>query len=344
MKQLALMMAIAAAGILTIRAAGDSGKAPPCGVTLSVIEERAEPVIKQGDPGTEGNRGGMEGGRVMKLDGVYHLFTAELVAGGWIKMKLGHWTSPDGVKWTRRDTMYESSGEETGKDPRASFWSPMPVYDEDEKLWNFFYVAYRAPVGPLSWNGRVWRAVSEVPGPEGIGGPWKDVGVVLELGEASDPWEGSQGTDSFFPYRVGEKWVGFYGSSNGADWWKVGLAGADTLAGPWRRLTALNPVTLGYEHGKAENPVVTHLKSGRYVAVFEVIETGYGYADSRDGLHWSEAKVLPLPVSAGKLDVLRTPLGLIAEPDGTFTTFHTGFPKGRGFNTLWKVRIRIDES
>ena len=55
-------------------------KEPPCGVTLSIIEQREEPVIAKGMPGTENNKYGFEGGCVLKLDGVYHLFTSEMVA------------------------------------------------------------------------------------------------------------------------------------------------------------------------------------------------------------------------------------------------------------------------
>ena len=90
-------------------------KEPPCGITLSIIEQREEPVIAKGMPGTEHNKYGFEGGCVLKLDGVYHLFTSEMVADTvHDKMMLAHWTSQDGLTWERRDTMFESSG---SKDP-----------------------------------------------------------------------------------------------------------------------------------------------------------------------------------------------------------------------------------
>jgi hypothetical protein len=41
---------------------------------------KQQPVIAKGMPGTEHNKYGFEGGCVLKLDGVYHLFTSEMVA------------------------------------------------------------------------------------------------------------------------------------------------------------------------------------------------------------------------------------------------------------------------
>ena len=127
----------------------------------------------------------------------------------------------------------------------------MPVYSDRDERWNLFYVAYRcAPDPPDRWltnhEGRIWRAVSQTPGPHGYDGPYRDVGIVLEPGADSDSWEGLQGTDSFFPFRVGERWLAFYGSANTQDKqigkWQVGLAESETLAGTWKRLSATNPV------------------------------------------------------------------------------------------------------
>ena len=347
----------------------DDNQSHSCGISLSLVSEHPTAVIGKGNQGSEGNKYGFEGGSVIKLNGLYHLFTSEMVGDPkWVKMKLGHWTSPDAVSWTRSETMYESSGDPTGKDPRASFWSPMPIYNESELHWNLFYVAYRANVGPLGWNGRIWRAVSQVNGPNGINGPWQDVGVILQPGPAgarwetavangsvsadkilqpgpdSDSWEGSQGVDSFYPFKVENKWMGFYGSCNAQDWFKIGLASASNLAGPWKRCTALNPVMLSGQRG-TENPVVTHLASGRYIAVFETIarEDGFGYAESRDGIHWSEAKELVLKVSPKTIRKVRTPLGLVPESDGTFTVLFTGYTRIDDWGEVWLARIKVEE-
>lgn len=329
-------------------------KDPPCGVTLTLIEQYEKPVIEKGSPGTDGNKYGFEGGCVLKLEGVYHLFTSEMVDDQlYMKMRLAHWTSPDGLTWTRRDTMYESSGELTGNDPRAALWAPIPVFNEEEGRWNVFYVAYRAPVGPDSSHGRLWRAASKTKGRGGIGGPWEDIGIILEPGPESQPWEGVGGTVSIFAYPVGRRWMGFYGSSDQQTYWKIGLISAPRLAGPWKRVPDLNPVTLSRDQG-TENPIVTRLKSGRYVAVFDTILNSpgkhymadgnlIGYADSIDGLHWSIANQLKLDCEKLWAKDVRTPLGLVEEPNGTCTVFYTALAKQERYWNVGMLRVRLSE-
>jgi len=329
---------------------------PPCGITLSITEQREEPVIAKGMPGTEHNKYGFEGGCVLKLEGVYHLFTSEMVDDPvHDKMMLAHWTSPDGLAWTRRDTMYESSGSRDPKDIRSALWAPMPVYNEEEARWNMFHVSYT----PNDY-GRIWRAVSSTKGREGIHGPWVDHEVLLE----PDPeWEGIAGCASIFPYPVNGKWMAFYGSADHRTWWSAGLLSAERLAGPWKRENALNPVTFSGVLG-TENPVVTRLKSGRYVAVFDTLKNkpaksyqmdGYliGYADSADGAHWSAAKQLEVDCTKLWVSDIRTPLGLVEEADGTFTMFYTGFQRSKeGESKGWreyrnvgmlKLRLSVNE-
>ena len=114
------------------------------GLVLEVVAHH-EPVIKRGDPGTEDNRFGFEGGTVMKLDGQYQMFVAEMVGVPWnTKMRLAHWRSPDGIHWERISTLFESSGDYTGRDPHAAVWSPMPFYNKEEGRWNPFYVTYKS--------------------------------------------------------------------------------------------------------------------------------------------------------------------------------------------------------
>jgi hypothetical protein len=332
-------------------------KEPPCGITLSVIEQRETPVIAKGMPGTDHNKYGFEGGCVLKLDGVYHLFTSEMVADPvHDKMMLAHWTSPDGLTWQRRETMFESSGSKDPKDIRSALWAPMPVYNEEEGRWNVFHVSFT----PGDF-GRIWRAVSSTKGRQGIHGPWVDAECILE----GDPkWEGIAGCHSIFPYPVNGKWMAFYGSADHRNWWSAGLLSAERLAGPWKRETTLNPVTLSGVLG-TENPVVTRLKSGRYVAVFDTLKNqpqqGYGmdghligYADSVDGVHWSAAKQLKVDCTKLWVTNIRTPLGLVEEADGTFTLFYTGFQRpaegesSKGWNEyrnvgLLKVRLTVNK-
>lgn len=307
---------------------------------LSVTKRYEGPILTVHSEGAHGNKYGFEGGRVLKIKGTYHLFTSEMVGEPhWVRMRLAHWTSRDRVHWKRRETLVESSGDFTGKDPRAALWSPLPVYDPKIGRWNLFYVAYQAaPDTSEQWltnhEGRIWRAVSETPGEGGIDGPYHDVGVVLQRGKDSDPWEGLQGTDSFFPYSVGDRWYAFYGSAHTEklpiSLWQVGLAKAKDLAGPWIRCTEFNPLKI--ENRFIENPIVTRLSDGTFVAVYDTdAPNAVGYTFSSDGIHWSVGH--HLVVQEGK-DVwaseVRTPLGLIVEGRDSFTLFYTANEKVSG--------------
>lgn len=328
---------------LPIQGAVETGVASPprgkCGVTLEIVKQHLAPVIKRSDPGTEGIKHGIEGGVVLKQGSTYHLFTTEIDGDPeWTKTRIAHWTSENRLNWKRHSTIFDSSGDFTGKDPRASLWAMPLAYDESAKRWNLFYVAYRSkPNDETGWylnhDGRVFRAISEVKGRDGLAGPYKDVGVVLEPSSESQPWEGLQGSDSFHIYRFENRWMAFYGSAQtqlspkpnpSFAKWNVGLAEAEALGGPWKRRREGNPIFTN-----AENPVVTRLASGRYVAIFDaLISNPYfiGYADSRDGVHWSNPQYLELrPEKGFWLREVRTPLGLIDEKDGSFSLFYTGY-------------------
>lgn len=307
---------------------------------LVLVEQRPTPVITIKSQGAEGIRYGFEGGRVVKIGGTYHLFTSEMVGDPfWVKMKLGYWTSKDRVNWKRVSTVFESSGEYAGKDPRAALWSPLPVYEDGEDLWNLFYVAYRSqPSTDTKWlnnyDGMIWRAISAAKGSNGIGGPYKDAGIVMQPGPDSDSWEGLQGTDSFFPYRVDGKWYAFFGSANTEmkdegtlrGPWSVGLGAAPELAGPWKRLSEMNPLKI--EPVFIENPIVTKLEDGTYLAVYDChTANAIGFTYSTDGIRWAAGQAVVIqPKGKGRwADDVRTPLGLVPEGDDTFTVFYTGY-------------------
>ena len=301
---------------------------------LVVTRQFDSPVLTVRSPGAEGNKYGFEGGRVVKLDGVYHLFTSEMIGDPhWVRMKLAHWTSRDRTHWQRVGTLRTSSGDFTGADPRAALWSPIPVFDPGGNRWNLFYVAYRAaPDTPQQWltnhEGQIWRAVSLQPGRAGIGGPYRDVGVILRRGKNSDPWEGLQGTDSFFPYLVGSRWYALYGSARTQSLpialWQVGLARASQIGGPWTRCSQLNPLKV--EPSFIENPIVTRLAGGGFVAVYDDHRpNSIGYSFSRDGIHWSTGRQLTVQTGSSVwASEVRTPLGLIDEGDGSFSLFYSG--------------------
>jgi hypothetical protein len=138
-----------------------------------------------------------------------------------------------------------------------------------------------------------------------------------------------QGTDSFFPYRVGSRWYALYGSAKTEklpiEYWKVGVASAPDLAGPWKRIPELNPAAI--EKVFIENPIVTALPSGGYLCVYDNnVADAIGYAFSRDGIHWDPGKSLVIqPVRNHWSHDVRTPLGLVPEGGDRYTLFYTGF-------------------
>ena len=215
----------------------------PQSLTFSIVSQHPTPLISRTTPGAADNKYGFEGGRVILLDGTYHLFISEMHADPkWTKTRLAHWTSSDGFVFTRQSTLFESSGDFTGTDTRAALFLPIPIFDEQLNRWTLFYSTFRsAPSRKDAWlinhNGRIQRALSQTPGRAGIGGPYKDVDITMEPDKNSDPWEGLQGTDSFFPFKLDDgKWLAFYGSAQTekvpTTFWADGLASSKSLAGP----------------------------------------------------------------------------------------------------------------
>jgi hypothetical protein len=315
---------------------------------LTLLSQHPTPVLTTRSPGAEGNRFGFEGGRVVKVSGTYHLFTSEMIGDPiWVRMRLGYWTSPDRLHWKRVATIRESSAEFAGADPRAALWSPLPVWDAGDRRWNLFYVAYRSRPGDgtaftLNYEGRIWRARSTVQGEQGISGPFEDLGVVMEPGADSLPWEGLQGTDSFFPWQVGDTWYAMYGSAQSQhlpiQHWLVGLAAAPSLAGPWRRVTTQSPLPI--ESTFIENPIVTPAPGGGWFAVYDSnAANAIGLASSSDGINWEKGHAVVVQPTAGSwAKDVRTPLGLIDEGDGKYTVFYTGFEQSPDWERLLRGR------
>jgi len=325
-------------------------------IGISIPDQPDAPLVKKGDPGTEDIKYGFETGCVLKLNGTYHWFTSEFLSDPlWVKTRLAHWASRDGKAWKRLGTLYESSGNYDGTDIRASFFGPMPIYNEKCGRWDLFYSSARCqPNTATEWLNnyemRIWRAVSKISGRDGFGGPYEDIGVVLQPGKESGSWEGLQGVDSFFPYRAGGRWYAFHGSATTEKRpmsWSVGLASAPDLAGPWRRLPRLSPVVLDTPHD-VENPIVECLKSGLYIAVFDVLTRpfAFGYTVSEDGIHWSRASYIDMKRTPDLwVKDARTPLGLVEESDGTFTCFYTGYGTDAysGYGCLGVLTLKLNE-
>lgn len=326
-------------------------------ISFDLASAPARPVIGYDHPGLAGNLYGFEGGSVVKVAGVYHLFVAEMAGEPfWVKMRLAHWTSPDAATWRRAATLWETSGRIDRTDERFSIWAPMPVFSDRTNRWELFYVAYQpGPAGAqgLHWNGRIWRAVSKVKGRGGIGGPYEDAGVVLSRDPGGQLWEGQQGTDSFYPYRHGKGWLAFYGGHNydPIGPWVVGLAAAPALEGPWTRLPTGNPVAM--EPRFVENPIVIRA-GGRLVAIYDSMPESpggdyvaegltVGYSCSPDGLTWPAGGRIAVqqPGEGNWASDVRTPLCLIDEGHGEYTMLYTAACKDRRFFGVGLARLKM---
>ena len=139
----------------------------------------------------------------------------------------------------------------------------MPIFNEADKRWDLFYVAYdtggAAGRPDLAGHFERFRAA---PGSAGPTRMWAS----LQPDAESQTWEGSQGTDSFFPYRVKDRWLAFYGS-------QAGKAGLGRWGWPkhrrWRALeTVCRGQSLSIEPVFIENPIVTRI-GNLYVAVYD---------------------------------------------------------------------------
>lgn len=343
---------------------------------FEIVGGQDDPVVNEGMPGTEGIQGGFEGGQMIKLGDTYHMFPTERAGEEGmpayydrIKTRIGHWTSKDAIHWERQSTLYQSSGkyavshyDHPMNDRRAAIWSYMPIFNKEKNRWQGHYLAYTCDfdVAPNHSFGRIWRCESEVEGIEGIGGPYRDCGIVIEPGLDSQLWEGRQGVASFFPYQVGDKWYGFisgaYPYETKADYpfggkptkWYVGLAVSDNLEGPFVRCKELNPITSIHPRF-VENPIVSQLPNGLYIAVFDggpewlKLPNMIAYTLSKDGVNWSEAHYLPIDTKVKKWwHTMRTPLGLIPEGNDLYTIVYAAVNNEMRFHPMGMVQVKLN--
>lgn len=346
---------------------------------FEIIGGENKPVIDEGFPGTEGIQGGFEGGRVVKVGDTYHMFPTERAGEKGVeyyydrvKTKIGHWTSKDAIHWKRESTIYQASGvyavtedDNPMNDRRSAIWSYMPVFNEKANKWYGYYLAYTVSktIEPNHSFGRIWRCESTVEGINGIGGRYKDMGIIMEPGLDSQPWEGRQGVASFFPYQVGEKWFGFYsGAYPFASWadyptksgkgWFVALAESNSLEGPWKRLNkGLEPIKTIHPQF-VENPIVSQLPNGLYIAIFDGGPEGWGhhlpnmmgYSLSKDGINWGEARYLPIETKVDKWwDIMRTPLCLIPEGNDVYTIVYNAIDLNKRFHPTGMVKVKLNK-
>lgn len=346
---------------------------------FEIIGGENKPVIDEGFPGTEGIQGGFEGGRVVKVGDTYHMFPTERAGEigvdyyyDRVKTKIGHWTSKDAINWKRESTIYQASGtyaitedDNPMNDRRGAIWSYMPVFNKKANKWYGYYLAYTVhkEIQPNHSFGRIWRCESTVEGINGIGGSYKDMGIIMEPGLDSQPWEGRQGVASFFPYQVGEKWFGFYSGAypfeswadypkNSGKGWFVALAESNSLEGPWTRLNkGLEPIK-SIHPLFVENPIVSQLPNGLYIAIFDGGPDGWGhhlpnmmgYSLSKDGINWSEARYWPIETKVGKWwDIMRTPLCLIPEGNDVYTVIYNTIDLNKRFHPTGMVKLKLNQ-
>ena len=131
--------------------------------------------------------------------------------------------------------------------------------------------------------------------------------------------------------------TGDTGGKDSTRTWKVGLAAADSLGGPWHRLNSLNPAEYIESPEGIENPIVTKTSDGKYwVAVYDALMKAQIMADqdvvgisvSTDGIHFGKAQYVHLNATAsGCGKPVRTPQGLVPEPEkckGCYSLLYTG--------------------
>ncbi len=326
---------------------------------LEVVDQPARPVIDQGHPDCAANRSGFEGGYVVKQAGVYHLFVGEMTGTPHrARMQIALWTSPDATNWQRQKTIIAGAEARTVADNQSEVWMQQALFNETENRWNLLYIAYRAgdatqgQVPDLDHNGVVGRLRSTVPGLDGIGADYEKVDVVFEPNRESLPWEGQQGTDSFFAYQVGRKWYGIYGSRNHVPPgpWLVGLAEAKQVQGPYKRLKSHSPLPI--ERFFVENPMVLRVDGLGWVCVYEVGGYAYanypykeantvGYAYSANGRDWLPGKPLKVQPEAEWSADMRTPFGLVPEGNDEYTLLYSAREKDKPFWSIGRARVRL---
>ncbi len=322
-------------------------------IGFELVEFQKKPVIGKDHPDALDIKYGFEGGMVLKLNGVYHMFTAENPDKPIIvRMRIAHWTSTDALNWKRQSTIVETTGEPievTGR-AYASIWQPTPVFNEAENRWDMFCVAYKVSG---TGKGFILRFQSTVEGRDGIAGPYKELGVIMQPDKESQQWEGWQGVATFNPFQLSNgHWLAFYGSAAGhhPEGWLVGLASAPSLSGPWKRLPQGNPVLI--EQAFMENPIVTKI-GDLYVMVHDCDvltpptrfyyfdRHNVGYSTSKDGVNWSKGgriKVQP-DFDGNRATDIRTPLGLVDEGNGLYTLVYTA--EWAGYKSVCTVKVKL---
>lgn len=334
-------------------------------------ELQRTPILSPEHPDCVSTRFGFEGGTVVRQGGFTWIFTTENYdAPKNCRVRLSCWRSSDGTSFRRAATLRDVAGTVGDRSSFNCSWAPNLVFSEEEDRWHCYYIYYmHKEEGADPWNmfGRPGVLKSIVRGRYGLEGPYESHGIA-PLGDEPQPWEGTCGQVSFYPYKTAEGWFSFYGSNSigtaldassnpqegeGEFRFMVGLMTSRSINGPWHRLPKGNPVQLNPRF--IENPIVKRLASGPYIVIFDGgCRDQISYSESDDGIVWQQAKRLLLPPDRpAQLSEVRTPLGLAENIDGTFDLYFTAFDGHNpdqapplwhdGFGCLWKANVSIRE-
>jgi hypothetical protein len=338
---------------------------------LDVVKTLPQAVINSKTPGADDMPGGFEGGDTVKVtvggETEYHLFAHSYETLDWSHSRLDHWVSRDGLQWRHPGPLLRPyTDEKTGL--WNMFCSPMPFFDTATDRWLLFYVWFAKETKAWNSGGTIWCAESKVKGRDGIGGPYDFPGRQVLFPGVSFP-ERTIIQSISTPFQAPDgPWVVFYGGDDGfagagtwGRWW-VALASAPMPRGPYKQL-GNRPEWLIRPTGFNENPMPSRAKAsdGRdyWLATFnflhDEIQSGanskIGFTWSADGVCWpgenGQAVDARDGLAAGEepwWNVIRTPHGLIAEGDGTYTCFFTATSvNDRGFRGVGRVEFKLAE-
>ncbi|MBC7889186.1 MAG: hypothetical protein H7Z13_15020 [Ferruginibacter sp.] len=335
---------------------------------LQFVSIHPNPIIGKGHNGAKDVKFGFEGGTAHKVNGVYYLFTTEVVdTPKTAAVRMAIWSSKDGIRFEKKGIIAETNRNWWDTTHRMSPWSPMAVFDVERNVWSVFNVGYRRKpnaTNVYNMTGRILRHDSKVKGRNGIAGPYTEGGW-LDVDKKPDWWEGPGEFVSFFPFRVGKSWWAFYGSNsvpehveaaatinpNAKNVFYNGLMKSENgLTGKWIRQPELNPLKMDPEF--VENCIAAKIAPDLYIAVYDgANEQEISYSCSKDGFHWGKEQLIKIKNAPGWIKNTRTPLCLIREGKDLYTIYFTAFDGNNpdkveplwhdGFGNVGMMKVRL---
>ena len=303
-----------------------AAKAAPAPVLRFLHQEQVPVIDVRATPGTQDNVFGFEGGQVVKENGTYWYFAAEMFQFPVdAKMRVAIWHASDiAGPWQRGSTIQASnqSYAQVGfvqqcnqdyctwknavpdrfrmtieyacnpEDLLGSPWAPSPVFDAAEDRWHVLYVSYMCDGTWMvsAGGGNIFGARSTVPGRAGIAGPYETYGIVIGP-NATEPAKRWGNISHLSPMYI-DQVVTPYQLPNGSLAMFIGedhyLAMAEAPAGPWRVVSHKGEAITTPTSKFNENPVVSTLRRGDGSTVqVAVFDTVYT-EDKGFGMTWSD--------------------------------------------------------